>query len=178
MQDRVPTPGKENRVRIRLDDGRTIEGIFEYADDASVQGSVYNKANVLPDDVCDSLGIDASSEPKDALMALLKISNEIQSDISSIFVFGTYTGNVSASKNGEQSISLGFKPRAVFATAEMYSIFSSSRPYFAFISSNSNATSSSNPGLYITSDGFVAVNRTDDALLNRDNSPYCYLAIR
>ena len=66
MQDRVPTPGKENRVRIRLDDGQTIEGVLEYADEASVQGSVYNKANVLPDDLCSVLELPTSAEPKDA----------------------------------------------------------------------------------------------------------------
>ena len=70
MQDRVPTPGKENRVRIRLDDGQTIEGVLEYADEASVQGSVYNKANVLPDDVCNTLGIETTAEPKDAFISL------------------------------------------------------------------------------------------------------------
>lgn len=72
MQDRVPTPGKENRVRIRLDDGQSIEGILEYADDASVQGSVYNKANVLPDDVCNVLNIPTSAEPKDAFLSAHK----------------------------------------------------------------------------------------------------------
>ena len=66
MQDRVPTPGKENRVRIRTDDGQTIEGVFEYADEPSVQGSVYNKANVLPDDLCSVLELPTSAEPKDA----------------------------------------------------------------------------------------------------------------
>lgn len=69
MQDRVPTPGKENRVRIRTDDGQTIEGVLEYADEPIVQGSAYNKANVLPDDVCDMLGIPTTSEPKDAFIA-------------------------------------------------------------------------------------------------------------
>lgn len=66
MQDRVPTPGKENRVRIRLDDGQTIEGVFEYADEATVQGSAYNKANVLPDSTCSTLELPTSAEPKDA----------------------------------------------------------------------------------------------------------------
>ena len=70
MQDRVPTPGKENRVRIRLDDGQTIEGVFEYADEATVQGSAYNKANVLPDNVCTVLGIPKTSEPKDAFLSV------------------------------------------------------------------------------------------------------------
>lgn len=71
MQDRVPAPGKENRVRIRLDDGQTIEGVFEYADEASVQGSAYNKANVLPDDLCSKLGIPTTTaEPKDAFSIL------------------------------------------------------------------------------------------------------------
>lgn len=83
MQDRVPAPGKENRVRIRLDDGQTIEGVFEYADEASVQGSAYNKANVLPDSVCAALGIDAAVEPKDAFYALARNGN-LEYDIVAI----------------------------------------------------------------------------------------------
>lgn len=88
MQDRVPTPGKENRVRIRTDDGQTIEGVFEYADDASVQGSAYNKANVLPDDVCAALGIDTAVEPKDAFYALARSGN-LEYDIVAIEVTDT-----------------------------------------------------------------------------------------
>ena len=58
MRDRLPTPGKENRVKITLDDGRTVEGVLSFADDATQEGSTYTKGNVLPDDVCDTLGID------------------------------------------------------------------------------------------------------------------------
>lgn len=38
----------------------------------AVVGSAYNKANVLPDDVCNLLGITTSAEPKDAFSALVK----------------------------------------------------------------------------------------------------------
>lgn len=71
MRDRVPTPGKENRVRITFDDGSFMEGVLSYADDAVQEGSAYIKGNVLPDSVCDALQLDRSlSEPKDAFMAL------------------------------------------------------------------------------------------------------------
>lgn len=105
MQDRVPTPGKENRVRIRLDDGQTIEGVFEYADEAIVQGSAYNKENVLPDDVCVALGIDTSSELKDALNSLVKKIDSNMSSVLGKFITGTFTGNRSS-----QKIKLGRKP--------------------------------------------------------------------
>ena len=71
MKDRLPAPGKENRVRIRQDDGQVVEGVLDYADDATQAGSAYCKANVLPDDVCDYLGLDKKeAEPKDAFMSL------------------------------------------------------------------------------------------------------------
>lgn len=71
MLDRVPASGKANRIKITLDDGTEIEGVLSYADDATQEGSYYNKANVLPDEVCTMLGIDTSeSEPKDAFTAL------------------------------------------------------------------------------------------------------------
>jgi hypothetical protein len=71
MRDRLPQPGKEGRVKITQDNGQIVEGVLSYADDATVQGSVYSKGNVLPDSVCDALGIDrVTSEPKDALYQL------------------------------------------------------------------------------------------------------------
>lgn len=70
MRDRVPSPGKENRVRITQDDGHIVEGVLSYADDATQEGSAYNKANVLPDDVCATLGLNSdTAEPKDAWIA-------------------------------------------------------------------------------------------------------------
>lgn len=109
MQDRVPTPGKENRVRIRLDDGQTIEGVLEYADEPSVQGSAYNKANVLPDEVCDALGIPTSSEPKDAFSEIFNSFSDFKGKIEGRIIHGTYNGN--STTNGDyQNISLGFEP--------------------------------------------------------------------
>lgn len=90
MRDRLPEPGKEGRVRFRSDnykpptlsldddghlvvdyESEQIEGVLEHADDASVDGSVYCKANVLPDELCDALGIDrVESEPRDAFKQL------------------------------------------------------------------------------------------------------------
>jgi hypothetical protein len=80
MRDRLPAPGKENRVKITLDDGRTVEGVLSFADDATQEGSTYTKGNVLPDDVCDTLGIDrAQSEPKDAFLAIRKYAQHRES---------------------------------------------------------------------------------------------------
>lgn len=75
MRDRLPTPGKENRVKITLDDGRTVEGVLSYADDATQEGSAYTKGNVLPDMICNTLGIPTTSEPKDAFNVLAHIGN-------------------------------------------------------------------------------------------------------
>ena len=70
MYDRIPAPGKANRVKITMDDGTVIEGVLSYADDATQEGSAYSRANVLPDDVCAQLAIDPqTSEPKDAFLA-------------------------------------------------------------------------------------------------------------
>lgn len=94
MRDRLPTPGKEGRVRFCSDnykpptlsldesghlvmdyESEQIEGVLEHADDATQEGSVYCKANVLPDTLCDTLGIDrVESEPKDAFNKLHEIA--------------------------------------------------------------------------------------------------------
>ena len=71
MKDRVPALGKANRVKITQDNGQIVEGVLSYADEAIEAGSAYCKANVLPDAVCDTLGVDrVTAEPKDALTAL------------------------------------------------------------------------------------------------------------
>lgn len=71
MYDRIPSPGKENRVSITQDNGQVITGVLAYADDATQEGSAYTKGNVLPDDVCTAYGIDTeTSEPKDAFLAI------------------------------------------------------------------------------------------------------------
>lgn len=69
MYDRVPTPGKENRVRITQDNGQIVEGVLSYADDATQEGSAYNVANVLPANVLSTLGLSSTAEPKDAFLA-------------------------------------------------------------------------------------------------------------
>lgn len=71
MKDRLPAPGKANRIKITLDDNSTIEGVLSYADDATQEGSAYNKANVLPDNVCETLDLNPdTAEPKDAFAQL------------------------------------------------------------------------------------------------------------
>ena len=73
MYDRLPAPGKENRVRITQDNGQIIEGVLSYADEATQEGSPYTKGNVLPDDVCDILGIDrVESEPRDGWLGVIQ----------------------------------------------------------------------------------------------------------
>lgn len=72
MRDRLPAQGMANRVKITQDNGNVIEGVFAYADGATQEGSKYNKANVLPDNVCQELGLSdpVTAEPKDAFLAL------------------------------------------------------------------------------------------------------------
>ena len=71
MRDRIPVPGRENRIRITQDDGTVIAGKLEYDDQATQEGSPYTKGNVLPDEVCDLMGLDNdTSEPDDAFRYL------------------------------------------------------------------------------------------------------------
>lgn len=73
MKDRVPAyPG---RVMLTYPDGTQVTVTLERADEPVVVGSAYSKANVLPDEVCDALGIDREdSEPKDAIAQLYQDS--------------------------------------------------------------------------------------------------------
>lgn len=64
MKDRVSKyPGRV----IITPTGKANEYDIVRADEPTEPGSAYNKGNVLPDEVCTMLGIDAdTSEPKDA----------------------------------------------------------------------------------------------------------------
>lgn len=75
MYDRLPAPGKENRVRITQDDGQVVEGVLAYADDATQAGSAYCKANVLPDGVCNLIGLPTTSEPVDMFNVLSHVGD-------------------------------------------------------------------------------------------------------
>lgn len=68
MKDRVPKyPGRV----IITPTGKANEYDIVRADEPMEPGSAYNKGNVLPDEVCDNLGLDrVRSEPKDAFNTL------------------------------------------------------------------------------------------------------------
>ena len=69
MRDRVPThPG---RVRLIPVIGQDNLYDLARADDAITEGMLLCKATLLPDSVCDALGIDREeSTPADALLAI------------------------------------------------------------------------------------------------------------
>ena len=75
MRDRLPAPGKENRVKITQDDGSVVEGVLSYADDAMQEGSAYTKGNVLPDAVCNLIGLSTESEPADMFNVLSHVGD-------------------------------------------------------------------------------------------------------
>ncbi len=78
MRDRIPAPGRENRIRITQDDGTVIAGKLEYDDQATQEGSAYTKGNVLPDDVCDLMELDyTTSEPDDAFRYLALMQSAV-----------------------------------------------------------------------------------------------------
>lgn len=74
MRDRESTNILSNgaiRYGIYDENGTLLR--YEYIkleDEPTVAGSIYNRANVLPDTVCDTIGVDTTAEPKDAFLAL------------------------------------------------------------------------------------------------------------
>ena len=70
MQDRIPSPGKAGRVRIRQDDGTVIEGVLEMADGATQLATPLNKANLLADITAMAAGLTSSATPNEVLANL------------------------------------------------------------------------------------------------------------
>lgn len=79
MRDRESTLILSNgAVRYGIYDETGALLRYEYIkleDEPTVAGSIYNRANVLPDSACNMLGISNASEPKDAFMALKKLAD-------------------------------------------------------------------------------------------------------
>lgn len=153
------------------------------ADGVAVVGSAYNKANVLPDDVCNALGISTISEPKDAFIALSESLSELSSDFKERITFGVYTGNASYDSVNLQNISLGFSPVSVFVYVTEDTGYSSSKSYIGFCAKgyglhdyDTNHRKSIKV-LSITSNGFTAGNGAM-YYLNLSGTKFAYIAIR
>lgn len=74
MKDRVPTPGKEGRVRLRQDNGQILEGVLEMADEPLEIGTPLTKATLLQDATAAILGLTGDPTVNDALLALIVTS--------------------------------------------------------------------------------------------------------
>lgn len=94
MRDRESTNILSNgaiRYGIYDESGNLLR--YEYIkleDEPNVEGSIYNRANVLPDAVCDALVISNTSEPKDAFLALRKRADESKESAYQKLVFGRW----------------------------------------------------------------------------------------
>lgn len=118
MQDREPQVGREGRVRITQDDGTVIEGVLSMADNATIQGTPYNKATQLSDAVAQALKLTPVEEAtvNDALGLLPGvISNLNETQLSMLTIErGEYTGNGRYGSANPNSITFSFVPDIVF----------------------------------------------------------------
>ena len=168
MRDRLPEPGKEGRVKltdVMVDPDGTIHGKLEFDDNATQDGSIYNKANVLPDEVCDALGIDrVTSELKDALVML---------DTHKCVV-GMYTGD-GAKTNRE--INLGFKPELVILYDNPKDNYYNYDKFLMLLNDNVVGYAGR---LWQSDNGFMIGTNGSDANIgwNRDGYPYSFVAWR
>lgn len=122
MQDREPQVGREGRVRITQDDGTVIEGVLEMADNATIQGTPYNKATQLSDAVAQALKLTPVEEAtvNDALGLLPGvISNLNETQLSMLTIErGEYTGNGQYGSAHPNSITCSFVPDLVYIFTE------------------------------------------------------------
>lgn len=94
MRDRESTNILSNgaiRYGIYDENGELLR--YEYIkleDEPTVEGSIYNRANVLPDAVCDKLGVSTNAEPKDAFSALFLRSERARPSAFQKLLFGRW----------------------------------------------------------------------------------------
>lgn len=72
MTDRVPTPGKEGRVKLTFDDESVQYAKIEMADEPTQEGTPLNKTTLLSDSTAEILGFGADDDPtvNDAFLAI------------------------------------------------------------------------------------------------------------
>lgn len=185
MQDREPQVGREGRVRITQDDGTIIEGVLEMADNATIQGTPYNKATQLSDAVAQALKLTPVEEAtvNDALGLLPgALQDIIDLKLGQVIVStGSYNGN---GKNG-RAISVGFTPKVVIIfTGNQFA--TSSGGYLSWDAHLlSAALESFSPNVFtqyplrIENDGFIvgASYQSVQYIYNESGSIYNYIAI-
>ncbi len=168
MRDRLPEPGKEGRVKLTdalIDPDGAIYGKLEFDDNAAQDGSIYNKANVLPDEVCDTLGIDREAgELKDALATLASYR----------CVVGTYTGDGATT---DREINLGFKPELVILYANPNDKYYSYTTFLMLLNDNKAGYAGY---LWQSDNGFTIgpSGSSTNIAWNRDGSTYSFAAWR
>ena len=118
MQDREPQVGREGRVRITQDDGTVIEGVLEMADNATIEGTPYNKATQLSDSVAQALKLTPVEEAtvNDALGLLPGVISDLNNVQLSMLTVetGEYTGTGTCGSANRNSITFSFVPDLVF----------------------------------------------------------------
>ena len=185
MQDREPQVGREGRVRITQDDGTIIEGVLEMADNATIQGTPYNKATQLSDAVAQALKLTPveGATVNDALGLLPgALQDIIDLKLGQVIVStGSYNGN---GKNG-RAISVGFTPKVVIIfTGNQFA--TSSGGYLSWDAHLlSAALESFSPNVFtqyplrIENDGFIvgASYQSVQYIYNESGSIYNYIAI-
>ena len=131
MQDREPQVGREGRVRIIQDDGTVIEGVLEMADNATIQGTPYNKATQLSDSVAQALKLTPLEEAtvNDALGLLPGVISDLNNVQLSMLTMetGTYTEGGGSSASDPIEIELSFVPTLFF-----YRVIASPSTTFSF----------------------------------------------
>lgn len=70
MKNRIPTPGKEGRVKITQDNGQIIEGKLEMHDDPIESGTPFAVETMLQNETAEFIGLTPDAVPDDAFRAI------------------------------------------------------------------------------------------------------------
>lgn len=163
MKDRVPAyPG---RVTLTPIAGQRYTYDMARADEPIEPGDALNKANLLPDDVAQALGLTQENpQVKDALATL----------DSHKCVVGTYTGDGATT---DREINLGFKPELVILYANPNDKYYSYTTFLMLLNDNKAGYAGY---LWQSDNGFTIGSSGSSANIawNRDGSTYSFAAWR
>ena len=115
MDDRIPTPGLEGRVKITKEDGTSFLAFLEMADNPSNPGTPISKATLLKDATAAMFGFGDDAVPDEVLAKIKTLidSTTALARTKAEMSVVSYTGTGTYGEANPTSITFGFTPKVV-----------------------------------------------------------------
>lgn len=183
MDDRIPTPGLEGRVKITKEDGTSFLAFLEMADNPSNPGTPISKATLLKDATAAMFGLDNNAVPDDVLVSIKTMLGRQAEAIANgtKIETGSYVGTGTFKEANPNTLTFSFAPKFVIVAADYLKPYDNywNESFIWFEGNTGNVVSSS--WMYINVSGstmtYYTIGSDPNAQCNTSGTTYRYIAI-